>query len=46
MGLYSWSGSNIKMPETLSDTNTKKVVTPFADLYYFNVVTYGYSMLY
>ena len=45
-GLYSWSGNNIQVPTTLSDQPLHKVVTPFKNHYYFNVVTYGYTMPY
>ena len=46
MGLYSWSGNNIQLPEELVDQPLKRVVSPFQNHYYFNVVTYGYSMPY
>lgn len=45
-GVNSWSGSNIHIPEKLNDTKSRKIVSPFENHYYFNVVTYGYSMPY
>ena len=45
-GLHSWSGQRIALPGTLADEGRKEVVSPFANHYYFNVVTYGYSMPY
>ena len=45
-GIYSWSGNNIQLPSALKDEDVRKVVCPFENHYYFNVVTYGYSMPY
>ncbi len=45
-GLYTWSGNNLKFPESLDKNVNKKIVSPFAHHYYFNVCTYGYSMPY
>lgn len=45
-GVYSWSGNNLHFPETLNPQVSQKVVSPFANHYYFNVCTYGYSMPY
>ncbi len=45
-GVYSWSGSNLHFPEHLNPQISQKVVSPFANHYYFNVCTYGYSMPY
>lgn len=46
LGINSWSGSNIDLPKVLPAAQSKKVVSPFQHHYYFNVVTYGYSMPY
>ena len=45
-GLYAWSGNNLQLPEVLPTEGEKTVISPFANHYYFNVVTYGYSMPY
>ena len=45
-GLSSWSGTNIQWPQMLPDTPEKKIISNFQNHYYFNVVTYGYSMPY
>lgn len=45
-GLKTWSGSSLSVPETFPDEVIRKVVSPFANHYYFNVCTYGYSMPY
>ena len=45
-GVNTWSGSNIELPKRLEDTEVRKVVSPFENHYYFNVVTYGYSLPY
>lgn len=45
-GLKTWSGSSLSVPETFPDETIRKVVSPFANHYYFNVCTYGYSMPY
>ena len=46
LGICSWSGNNIQLPNRLADEKSRKVVCPFTNHYYFNVVTYGYSMPY
>ena len=45
-GLYSWSGSSLRMPPQPAPSTSKKVVSPFAHHYYFNVCTFGYTMAY
>ena len=45
-GIYTWSGSNITLPAKFEDIESRKVVSPFDNHYYFNVVTYGYSTPY
>ena len=46
LGIYSWSGTRETLPNTHGQLLTRQVVSPFAHHYYFNVVTYGYSMPY
>lgn len=45
-GIVSWSGSRIAWPSTLKGAKTHRVVSPVKHHYYFNVVTYGYTMPY
>lgn len=45
-GICSWSGNRFALPEKLSDTGSVTVVSPFRHHFYFNVVTYGYTMPY
>lgn len=45
-GISSWSGKRCELPEQLTDTDEKQIISPFAHHYYFNVVTYGYTMPY
>ena len=46
MGIFSWSGNNITIPAELPEQTLKKRVSPFENHYYFNVVTYGYTLPY
>lgn len=46
LGQIGWSGSRIEWPESLSGLHTNRVVSPVEHHYYYNVVTYGYSMPY
>ena len=46
LGLYTWSGNNIRLPERLPAATETETVSPFKNHYYFNVVTFGYSMPY
>ena len=47
LGMYTWTGNSIAMPsKELPDLSVKKTISPFANHYYFNVCTYGYSMPY
>ncbi len=46
LGIYSWSGSNLKLPAELKAQEEVRVTSPFKHHYYFNVVTYGYTMPY
>ncbi len=45
-GLYTWSGSNLKLPGSLVDINPKQVVSPYKHHYYLNVCTFGYTTPY
>lgn len=45
-GIVSWSGNRLDLPDELEDRQTQRVVSPFRHHYYFNVVTYGYTMPY
>lgn len=45
-GIDSWTGKRIDLPEELPDMEKRQVVSPFRHHYYFNVVTFGYSMPY
>lgn len=45
-GISSWSGNRLDLPEKLEDAERKTVVSPFRHHYYFNVVTFGYTMPY
>ncbi len=46
LGISSWSGNRLDWKTPLVKGYQKKVVSPFRDHYYFNVVTYGYTMPY
>ncbi len=45
-GISSWSGNRLELPDRLTDAERRTVVSPFKHHYYFNVVTFGYSMPY
>ncbi len=45
-GICSWSGNRVELPGILPDKQVERVVSPFQHHYYFNVVTYGYTMPY
>lgn len=45
-GISSWTGNRLELPQRLKDEATTKVVSPYQNHYYFNVVTYGYTMPY
>ena len=45
-GIASWTGSRLQLPESFTQSKTRRIVSPFAHHYYFNVVTYGYTMPY
>lgn len=46
VGICSWSGNRLDLPSELEDMESRTVVSPFRHHYYFNVVTYGYTMPY
>ena len=41
LGMYTWSGNNIRLPEELPAASSVRVESPFRNHYYFNVCTYG-----
>lgn len=45
-GIYGWGGQRLELPDTPADQPMREVVSPVEHHYYFNVVTYGYSMPY
>ncbi len=45
-GIASWSGNRLDFPKQLPKNYTEKVRSPFKHHYYFNVVTYGYTLPY
>ena len=45
-GISSWSGNRLALPDKLTDQAKQIVVSPFKHHYYFNVVTFGYTMPY
>lgn len=45
-GMMTWNGKRCDLPAKWENIPTYKVVTPFKDHYYFNVVTYGYTLPY
>ena len=45
-GINSWSGNRLDWPLQLPDEARREVVSPFKHHYYFNVVTFGYTMPY
>ena len=45
-GICSWTGNRLQLPSVLQPENFRHVESPFQHHYYFNVVTFGYSMPY
>lgn len=45
-GIVSWSGNRLRLPDELPEQETLRKESPFQHHYYFNVVTYGYTMPY
>ena len=44
--MVSWDNKDIRWPAQLPDAAPRRIVSPFRNHYYFNVVTYGYTMPY
>lgn len=45
-GINAWSGNRVKLPAQLPASGSKSVRSPFRHHYYYNVVTYGYTLPY
>ena len=45
-GINSWSGNRLEWPDHMEDIPAQTVVSPYKHHYYFNTVTYGYTMPY
>ena len=45
-GINSWSGNRLEWPDPMEDIPAQTVVSPYKHHYYFNTVTYGYTMPY
>jgi alpha-N-acetylglucosaminidase len=45
-GIVSWSGKRVAIPARWPDAKTARQDSPYKYRYYFNVVTYGYSLPY
>lgn len=45
-GISSWTGNRLQWPTNVPDGWNKKVVSPFRHHYYYNPVTYGYTLPY
>ena len=45
-GINSWSGNRLDWPDPMEDIPAQTVVSPYKHHYYFNTVTYGYTMPY
>lgn len=45
-GIASWSGNRADLPSVLENMAPRRVVSPTAHHFYFNPVTYGYTMPY
>lgn len=45
-GINSWSGNRLQWPAHVQEGLTKKVVSPYRYHYYYNPVTYGYTLPY
>ena len=46
LGIASWTGNRLDLSHPWPDALTTRVQTPYALRYYFNVVTFGYTMPY
>ena len=45
-GIYSWSRNRLQWPVNMEDSPVHTVISPYKHHYYFNTVTYGYTMPY
>lgn len=45
-GISAWTGNRLELPEKFVGSYSKSVESPFRHHYYFNVVTFGYTMPY
>lgn len=45
-GIASWSGNRLQCVGKWNDSDKRRIVSPFKHHYYFNVVTFGYTMPY
>ena len=45
-GIFSWSGNRLEWPEQMGNMPVQTVISPYKHHYYFNTVTYGYTMPY
>lgn len=46
LGISSWTGNRLALPSSLEGCKVRSVKSPFEHHYYFNVVTYGYTLPY
>lgn len=46
LGISSWTGNRLELPLSLDKCKTRAITSPFEHHYYFNVVTYGYTLAY
>jgi alpha-N-acetylglucosaminidase len=46
LGMVAWAGNRIDVPARWPDAALQHVVSPYEHRFYFNVVTYGYTMPY
>ena len=46
LGMVAWDNKDIRWPARIPDTPRRRVASPFRHHYYFNAVTYGYTMPY
>ena len=45
-GIMSWTGNRCNIPTKIDGSKTRSVTSPFQYHYYFNAVTFGYTMPY
>jgi alpha-N-acetylglucosaminidase len=46
LGMVGWAGTRLDIPKRWPDAPLKRVETPYKFRFYFNVVTYGYTLPY